>query len=44
MTRVGETFTPDPQNHRVYDELYKEIYLKMYPKLQPFYKKIRRIG
>jgi sugar (pentulose or hexulose) kinase len=44
MTRVGETFTPDPKNHKVYDQLYNEIYLKMYSKLQPFYKKIRRIG
>ena len=44
MTRIGETFTPDSRNHRVYDELYNEIYLKMYPKLQPFYKKIRKIG
>jgi sugar (pentulose or hexulose) kinase len=44
MTRVGETFTPDPRNHKVYDQLYNEIYLKMYSKLQPFYKKIRKIG
>jgi sugar (pentulose or hexulose) kinase len=44
MTRVGETFTPDPKNHKVYDQLYNEIYLKMYSKLQPFYKKIRKIG
>jgi sugar (pentulose or hexulose) kinase len=44
MTRVGETFSPDPKNHKVYDQLYNEIYLKMYSKLQPFYKKIRRIG
>jgi sugar (pentulose or hexulose) kinase len=44
MTRVGEVFTPDPKNHKVYDQLYNEIYLKMYSKLQPFYKKIRRIG
>ncbi len=44
MTRVGETFTPNPKNHKVYDQLYNEIYLKMYQKLQPFYKKIRKIG
>ena len=44
MTRVGETFSPDPKNHKVYDQLYNEIYLQMYKKLQPFYKKIRRIG
>jgi sugar (pentulose or hexulose) kinase len=44
MTRVGEVFTPDPKNHKVYDQIYNEIYLKMYSKLQPFYKKIRRIG
>ncbi len=44
MTRVGEAFTPDPQSHRVYNELYNEIYLKMYSKLQPFYKKIRAIN
>lgn len=44
MTRVGETFTPDPKNHKVYNQIYNEIYLKMYSKLQPFYKKIRKIG
>jgi sugar (pentulose or hexulose) kinase len=41
---MGETFNPNPKNHKVYNELYNEIYLKMYPKLQPFYKKIRKIG
>jgi len=44
MTHTGEVFEPNPQNHRVYDQLYNEIYLKMYKQLQPFYKKIRRIG
>lgn len=43
MTRLGDTFHPDPETHRLYDALYRQVYRKMYPKLKPFYQKIRDI-
>ncbi len=43
MTHLGDTFEPNPANHRFYDELYKRVYLKMYKRLRPLYKEIREI-
>lgn len=43
MTRVRDTFEPDPANREIYDGLYREVYLKMYRRLQPLYRKIREI-
>lgn len=43
MTRVGKTFTPDPDRQKLYNRLYKEVYQQMYPKLQPLYKSIQDI-
>ena len=43
MTRIGETFVPNPEVQKVYDALYKNIYQKMYSKLKPLYKSIRQI-
>jgi sugar (pentulose or hexulose) kinase len=43
MTRVQDTFTPDAQTRRIYDELYRDVYLKMYARLQPLYHRIGRI-
>ena len=43
MTRVRDTFEPDPTNRGIYDGLYREVYLKMYRRLQPLYRKIREI-
>lgn len=43
MTRVQDTFAPDAQTRRVYDELYHDVYLKMYSRLQPLYRRIGRI-
>jgi sugar (pentulose or hexulose) kinase len=43
MTRVQDTFTPDAQTRRIYDELYRDVYLKMYARLQPLYRRIGRI-
>jgi sugar (pentulose or hexulose) kinase len=37
MTRLGQTFTPDPAAHDIYRELYENVYLKMYKRLQPLY-------
>jgi sugar (pentulose or hexulose) kinase len=42
MTRVRDTFEPDPQAHARYDELYNEVYKKMYKRLQPFYQVMRK--
>lgn len=43
MTRLGETFEPDPHNHHIYDELYHRVYRKMYKKLNTLYHDIREI-
>jgi glycerol-3-phosphate dehydrogenase/sugar (pentulose or hexulose) kinase len=43
MTRVGETFDPDPHAQALYDELYRNVYRKMYGRLKPLYQAIRRI-
>ncbi len=43
MTRLGETFEPNPQTHEIYDALYKRVYRRMYQKLQPLYEEIREI-
>jgi len=43
MTRTGDVFEPDPQTHRLYDQLYTRVYKKMYNRLKPLYKDIRTI-
>ena len=43
MTHLGETFSPDPTTHQLYDHLYKDVYRKMYARLQPLYDEIRKI-
>ena len=43
MTRTGATFEPNPENHRIYDELYHRVYLKMYDRLKPLYDEIQDI-
>jgi sugar (pentulose or hexulose) kinase len=43
MTRVQDTFDPNPVMSRVYDRLYREVYLKMYRRLKPLYERIRDI-
>ena len=35
MTKISETFKPNKDNYRVYDEIYHKVYLKMYPRLKP---------
>lgn len=44
MTRVGRTFTPDPQSHSVYSELYARVYKQMYRRLRPLYQAMQRIA
>ena len=43
MTHISETFEPNPENHKLYDELYNRVYLKMYDRLSPLYKEIQDI-
>jgi sugar (pentulose or hexulose) kinase len=43
MTRVAETIDPDPERHKLYDELYHRVYRRMYGRLKPLYKDIMRI-
>ena len=38
MTRVGETFHPDPKTRGIYEDLYNNVYKKMYRQLRPLYK------
>jgi sugar (pentulose or hexulose) kinase len=43
MTRVRDTFEPDPKTREIYDGLYREVYLKLYRRLQPLYRTIRSV-
>jgi sugar (pentulose or hexulose) kinase len=43
MTRVGDTFDPNPQAHAIYEEIYRNIYGKMYGRLKPLYEALRKI-
>lgn len=37
MVRFVDTFTPNPENVKVYDDLYRNVYMKLYKKLQKLY-------
>ncbi|MEZ4380155.1 MAG: FGGY-family carbohydrate kinase [Nannocystaceae bacterium] len=43
MTRPGESFAPDPERQRLYDQLYREVYAPLYGRLQPLYRRLRGI-
>jgi Sugar (pentulose and hexulose) kinases len=43
MTRVSETFEPNLENHKLYNELYHRVYLKMYKRLRPLYDQLAEI-
>lgn len=43
MTHKGQTYEPNTENHRIYDELYNRVYCKMYDRLKPLYDEIREI-
>jgi len=43
MTRLGDTFEPDKNNHEIYAELYNNVYRNMYKRLYPLYKEIQKI-
>jgi sugar (pentulose or hexulose) kinase len=40
MTRVSQTFEPDPNNQAIYEQLYQEIYKKLYKRVKPLYEKV----
>ena len=41
MTRLRDTFMPNPAIHARYDELYNQVYKQMYKRLQPLYKAMK---
>jgi sugar (pentulose or hexulose) kinase len=41
MTRIEKTFTPNPQNRDIYENLYINIYQNMYRRLKPLYTHLR---
>lgn len=43
MTHLGDTFEPDQNRHKMYQELYQRVYKRMYKRLQPLYNEIRDI-
>jgi sugar (pentulose or hexulose) kinase len=43
MTRVGDSFMPDPAAQEIYNQLYQQVYKKMYGRLSPLYKAIQKI-
>ena len=43
MTRLGDTFEPDPTAQEIYNDLYENVYLNMYKRLLPLYEEIHRI-
>ena len=44
MTRLGDTFEPDPVNHRLYAELSNQVYRRMYGRLRPLYEALYRLA
>ena len=42
MVRYTDTFTPDPERAKLYDDIFYNIYLKMYRKLRKFYKHLEK--
>ena len=43
MTRVGQTFMPNPHTREIYDSLYQRVYKRMYRRLKPLYEEIQEI-
>ena len=43
MSHVGETFRPDPGNHRVCTRLFNEVYKESFRALDPLYRRIAEI-
>ncbi|WP_286262719.1 FGGY-family carbohydrate kinase [Thalassotalea atypica] len=43
MTRIEQSFIPNPNHVRLYDKLYQQVYRKMYRQLKPIYQDIKKI-
>lgn len=43
MTRTKQTFHPNTEHVKLYDQLYHQVYRKMYKQLKPVYQKIKAI-
>ncbi|MBZ0275242.1 MAG: FGGY-family carbohydrate kinase [Anaerolineae bacterium] len=43
MTRIGQTFEPNPTTQAIYEDIYRRIYQRLYAKLQSLYQEIRQI-
>ncbi len=44
MTRLGDTFTPNPAAQAIYEALFQQVYRQMYARLRPMYEALRRIA
>lgn len=44
MTRLGDTFDPDPKRHEQYDEIYRRVYLQIYNRLRPLYEALQNLS
>jgi sugar (pentulose or hexulose) kinase len=44
MTRLGDTFEPNPTAHTIYEEIYRNVYGKMYGRLKPLYEALRKVS
>lgn len=43
MTRPGDIFAPNTENHRLYGRIHERVYSGMYRRLRPLYSEIREI-
>ena len=43
MVHVGQEFSPNTENSKIYNELFKDVYLKTYEALAPLYKRSTEI-
>jgi sugar (pentulose or hexulose) kinase len=43
MVHIDTVIEPDPDRHRLYDQLYRRVYKRMYARLQPLYEDIMKI-
>jgi len=43
MTHLGDVFEPDPEVHRLYNQLYQKVYKNLYSRLQPLYESLQSI-
>lgn len=43
MTRISDTYEPNEQNRKLYDQLFNDVYCQMYHRLKPLYERIQNI-